>query len=168
MLCAYIFIACTAAIAQENVEVDVLIGFDDDPDDEDGIRLIGGVGVEYIPGKSLTLHFPNSGKYLLTYMSNLGTFEEWIGIWQDNGSQVIKLSPDEKIDEAYILKKPCITLRENTEWVETIKEGWNILVYTNKNKIQEAIMNFNPKKQSKLLYGDGKASLKIVKILEKS
>jgi UDP-N-acetylglucosamine 2-epimerase len=37
--------------------------------------------------------------------------------------------------EAYIFKVPCITLRENTEWIETIDEGWNVLVGANKEKI---------------------------------
>jgi UDP-N-acetylglucosamine 2-epimerase (non-hydrolysing) len=37
--------------------------------------------------------------------------------------------------EAYVLGIPCITLRENTEWVETLVNGWNILTGANKDEI---------------------------------
>ncbi len=69
--------------------------------------------------------------------------------------------------EAYFCKVPCITLRENTEWIETIEEGANKLVGVNPKKIKEAINNFHPKEQnySKSLYGDGRTSEKIIKIL---
>jgi len=69
--------------------------------------------------------------------------------------------------EAYFNKVPCITLRENTEWVETIEQGVNQLVGVDPKKIKESINNFHPQKQnySKQLYGDGKISEKIVKIL---
>jgi len=69
--------------------------------------------------------------------------------------------------EAYFNKVPCITLRENTEWVETIEEGVNKLVGVNPKKIKEAINNFHPlpKNYSKSLYGDGRTSEKIIKIL---
>jgi len=57
--------------------------------------------------------------------------------------------------EAYILGVPCITLRDNTEWVETVEEGWNILVGTNKERIIDAIHNFNPKRMQNYAYGYG-------------
>lgn len=41
--------------------------------------------------------------------------------------------------EAYMLKVPCITLRENTEWVETVVSGWNVLVGANKKHLLEMI-----------------------------
>ena len=41
--------------------------------------------------------------------------------------------------EAYMLKVPCVTLRENTEWVETLERGWNVLVGGNKSNIIRAV-----------------------------
>ena len=70
--------------------------------------------------------------------------------------------------EAYWLKVPCITLRKKTEWVETVKDGWNILVGRDKNKIQKAIKFFNPRKKQHKYFGDGKTAKRIVKILMKN
>lgn len=68
--------------------------------------------------------------------------------------------------EAYFFKVPCITLRENTEWVETIEDGWNVLVGTNKDLIHRAVSGFNPNSLQKNVFGDGKASKKIVGIFD--
>ena len=70
--------------------------------------------------------------------------------------------------EAYFNKVVCMTLRENTEWLETIEEGANKLVGVDPEKIKEDINSFHPKEQnySKQLFGDGKTSKKIVKILD--
>jgi UDP-N-acetylglucosamine 2-epimerase len=57
--------------------------------------------------------------------------------------------------EAYMLKVPCITLRDTTEWVETVTDGWNILVGSDKEKIIDAINNFNPRGKQHNLFGDG-------------
>ena len=69
--------------------------------------------------------------------------------------------------EAYWLKVPCITLRKETEWAETVKGGWNILAGTNKRKIIEDIKNFNPKNKQRKYFGDGKTSNKIVQKIKK-
>jgi len=63
--------------------------------------------------------------------------------------------------EAYILKVPCITLRENTEWVETIDEGWNVLAGTDKDCIQKMIQDFFPSTHQNMVFGQS-ASKKIV------
>jgi UDP-N-acetylglucosamine 2-epimerase len=46
--------------------------------------------------------------------------------------------------EAFWLKVPCITLRDETEWVETVELGWNRLVGTDVEKILSAVKNLRP------------------------
>jgi UDP-N-acetylglucosamine 2-epimerase len=66
--------------------------------------------------------------------------------------------------EAYILKVPCVTLRENTEWVETISDGWNVLAGSNRNKIVDLAQNFNPSHTQSRVFGNG-ACKEIVRII---
>lgn len=72
--------------------------------------------------------------------------------------------------EAFFLKTPCITIRENTEWVETISVGWNLLVDSNKDAILKGTHDMLDKKlvPCENPYGDGKASQNIIEILERS
>jgi len=68
--------------------------------------------------------------------------------------------------EAYFLKVPCITLRDRTEWVETVEDGWNVLVGADKRRILRVIKEFRPNgKTYTHKFGDGTASKKITKIL---
>ncbi len=64
--------------------------------------------------------------------------------------------------EAYWLKKKCITIRKETEWVETLLNNWNTLVYKNLMTTISEALNTVPKKHNKNLYGDGNAA-KIIK-----
>jgi UDP-N-acetylglucosamine 2-epimerase (non-hydrolysing) len=66
--------------------------------------------------------------------------------------------------EAYILKVPCITLRETTEWIETVEDGWNILVGADKEKIIRAISNSKSMGYQRNVFGSC-ASKKIVNII---
>jgi len=70
--------------------------------------------------------------------------------------------------EAYLWGVPCVTLREETEWTETIEEGWNRLVGARHDEILEAIADFHPTAPRRFSYGDGHASEKIVRILEEA
>ena len=71
--------------------------------------------------------------------------------------------------EAYFLKKPCITLRTETEWVETVETGWNLLIndLTDSDRIIKEIKEFNPppKRYKSKIFGNGNTSRKILKSL---
>ena len=66
--------------------------------------------------------------------------------------------------EAYVLKKKCITLRSETEWIETLEGGWNKLIFDNLSSIGQGL-KIIPENYSDDLYGDGDAASEIVKIL---
>ena len=67
--------------------------------------------------------------------------------------------------EAYWLATPCVTLRAETEWVETVNVGWNMLVGADKKKILIAVTDKKTQKERPSIYGDGHAAEKIVAIL---
>lgn len=67
--------------------------------------------------------------------------------------------------EAYIFKVPCITLRDNTEWVETVEDGWNVLVGADEEKIVREANEFEPGNKQRNVFGEGDASGRIAKIV---
>ncbi len=67
--------------------------------------------------------------------------------------------------EAYFLGKPCLTLRDETEWVETIQTGWNELVGACTEHIVNAWFTFSPPATRPPIFGNGDASAKIVEII---
>jgi len=65
--------------------------------------------------------------------------------------------------EAYIVNVPCITLRENTEWVETIEDGFNILTGADKDKIISAVLdNKTDLSSNRNRFGNGDAAEKMI------
>jgi len=68
--------------------------------------------------------------------------------------------------EAYFSKVPCITLDEATGWPETVEDGWNTLVGSDKNKITEGVKHFEPDGQQRDVFGDGKAAERIVMVMK--
>ena len=60
--------------------------------------------------------------------------------------------------EAYWYEVPCVTLRENTEWVETVEAGWNQLVGADPGAIVAASREASPGPEHPSLYGDGHAA----------
>jgi len=66
--------------------------------------------------------------------------------------------------EAYILKKPCITLRTETEWVETVEEKWNLLINPKETDLATKIVSFIPPKIQKDIFGN-KVTEKMIHII---
>ncbi|RLI51612.1 MAG: hypothetical protein DRO93_15955 [Candidatus Thorarchaeota archaeon] len=73
--------------------------------------------------------------------------------------------------EAFFFRVPCVTLREETEWVETVEAGWNVLVGCDLDRIRQAASL--PRSSAPLLpcttgsspYGDGRAAERIVALM---
>jgi UDP-N-acetylglucosamine 2-epimerase len=67
--------------------------------------------------------------------------------------------------EAYALKTPCITLREETEWIETLQGNWNVIVGNNKQKALDALHTQPDKNAHDNVFGSGDAAQQMVNIL---
>ena len=66
--------------------------------------------------------------------------------------------------EAYLLGVPCVTLRDRTEWVETVEAGWNVLVDLDADAAMAALDRRPPAERPEL-YGGGRAAQRIAEVL---
>jgi UDP-N-acetylglucosamine 2-epimerase len=83
------------------------------------------------------------------------------------GARIIMTDSGGLQKEAYMLGVPCITLRPETEWVETVKSGWNVLTGDNGEAIARAATSPIPVDRPRPpLFGDGYASQQIVQYLQ--
>lgn len=71
--------------------------------------------------------------------------------------------------EAYWLKRKCITLRSETEWIETLVGNWNHLVFHDLNELK-TILDLIPTEDlyNHFLYGNGNAAFQISSILKEN
>ncbi len=66
--------------------------------------------------------------------------------------------------EAYLLGVPCVTLRDTTEWVETVASGWNVLVDLDRDAAIAALERDPPSERPEL-YGGGHAAERVCEVL---
>ena len=70
--------------------------------------------------------------------------------------------------EAFFHNVPCITLRDETEWVETVNSGWNIVVGSSFDNIIKAFNNFFEPAEQHSYYGKGISARNILQVLHKN
>jgi UDP-GlcNAc3NAcA epimerase len=119
----------------------------------------------------LPLH-PRTQKYLNDYEIALGEnirVIEPVGyldmVRLETGAKKIVTDSGGVQKEAFFLGKPCITMRDETEWVETVENGWNVIVGANAEKITHAINSFEPTEERKNYFGNGTAARQMADLI---
>lgn len=92
----------------------------------------------------------------VSYFDNLNYINDASALLTDSGGMQ---------KEAYWLKTKCVTIRKETEWTETLQDGWNHLVFDDLNEIQVSLGK-EPGLYDETLYGDGQAAIKILQHLK--
>ncbi|WP_059103226.1 non-hydrolyzing UDP-N-acetylglucosamine 2-epimerase [Shouchella shacheensis] len=70
--------------------------------------------------------------------------------------------------EAFMMRVPCITLREETEWRETVNAGWNIITPpSNPETLLAAVSKIQEPRQYPNLFGNGRAADKMYQVIKK-
>ena len=69
--------------------------------------------------------------------------------------------------EAFFFGVPCVTVRTETEWIELVEAGWNLIVGTDAARIVDAVRTWTPTGDRPDLYGSGDASRRIVDVVER-
>jgi UDP-N-acetylglucosamine 2-epimerase len=94
----------------------------------------------------------------LAYMDTVALLKNAAGLLTDSGGMQ---------KEAYFFGVPCVTLREETEWTETVELGWNRLAGQDEDRIVEAVGMMTRPDGRPDVYGDGRAAEAIVQALER-
>lgn len=86
----------------------------------------------------------------------------------EEAAQVIVTDSGGVQKEAFFYGVPCITVRDETEWVETVAAGWNTLAGVDANKIVEAFkkIEYIKKRTKEKFYGNGRAAKTIVECIK--
>ena len=146
-------------------------------DDENRLRSIFEALSEIANEKQIVLPLHPRTKQKLTNIpitNNQLTIIDPVGylemVWLIDNCSLVMTDSGGLQKEAYFFKKPCLTMRDETEWIELVEIGANVLVGADKERIMEAYKSTNIQytiSQYANLYGDGKASEKIVSALIK-
>ncbi len=93
----------------------------------------------------------------VSYVETVGLLSNAAALLTDSGGMQ---------KEAYFFSVPCVTLREETEWTETVELGWNQLVGADTNRILAAMGSLAKPESRPDVYGDGHAAEAILAVLD--
>jgi UDP-N-acetylglucosamine 2-epimerase len=92
----------------------------------------------------------------LSYREMIGLVSRAAAVFTDSGGLQ---------KEAFVLKVPCVTLRDETEWLETLEDGWNVLAGSDPDRIACSARRLMPIRQGQP-YGGGHAARNIVNAIQ--
>ncbi len=87
-------------------------------------------------------------------------------VWLESRCAMVATDSGGVQKEAYFFEKPCVTLRDETEWVELVQSGWNTLVGADPDTIANAITQAKAAGAALPLYGSGDVAQKILSNLQ--
>ncbi len=93
----------------------------------------------------------------VSYIETVSLLRSSAGLLTDSGGMQ---------KEAYFFGVPCVTLREETEWTETVELGWNRLTGADTERIVQAVATLDRPASRPPVYGDGDAATAIARALE--
>jgi UDP-GlcNAc3NAcA epimerase len=86
-------------------------------------------------------------------------------VWLEASCRLVATDSGGVQKEAYFFGKPCVTMRDETEWVELVQTGWNRLVGADEYAIVQAFTDCEVGQQNEWLYGSGAAGKAVVENL---
>lgn len=142
---------------------------------DDPVRLAGimrGLGESGLP-VVLPLHPRTRARldeYQIALAANVRVTEP-VGylemVWLEANCRVVATDSGGVQKEAYFFAKPCVTLRDETEWIELVEAGWNVLVGADCDGVAEALTAHNSAGgHLPNIYGTGDAAGAIVRALD--
>lgn len=106
--------------------------------------------------------------YLLKHLTIISPLSYLRMLRLEMSAQIILTDSGGVQKEAFFHQVPCITLRDETEWVETVHTGWNVLAGADRAKILRTWRENTAPQNNTNIYGEGKAAINIVRTLNQS
>tara|TARA_R110000851_G_scaffold126271_1_gene257583 strand:+ start:74 stop:1021 length:948 start_codon:yes stop_codon:yes gene_type:complete len=86
-------------------------------------------------------------------------------VWLEINSLAVATDSGGVQKEAYFHGKPCITLRDETEWVELVETNWNTLVGADSARIEASLSDLTVPQKGASLYGEGNSAERIIEVV---